>query len=434
MRSQWIRALLVATTLLVLSVARTPVFGHGHGRVAYLDPEETVLGIPTSYLLPTTYIEPTSYLASTSYVVPTVYATTYASPVSSLAATAYIVPTTYRTTGLFASRRLVARPIYTTTSNYYVATAYYPTTAYYATTAYYPTISSYPTVLDYPIVATSASSCCGTVAVSASPCDAVASGPATVTAAPSSPVPAAPSRHPTDANAPSNAAPAERRASVVESEPAYNPQNSVRSSDVRTAPEPAPPITPSPMDTGIASPPAAPPAEREPAPAPAPPPSRASTPAPAQLHPAPNKQENAATAPAEPNPPLAPTAEDDSLTLPPPVSPETIQREARRPVLPSRALTGVTPHILSGKVVSSNTGEGEEGVQVIISDRLQMSADRTALTDAFGRYAVRLPDGDWTVKVTMPSGRTYAVSEITVSGERIVDSLGRNVPSLTITR
>jgi hypothetical protein len=34
----------------------------------------------------------------------------------------------------------------------------------------------------------------------------------------------------------------------------------------------------------------------------------------------------------------------------------------------------------------------------------------------------------------MPSGRVYAVSQITISGGTITDSHGRDVPSLTITR
>ena len=57
-----------------------------------------------------------------------------------------------------------------------------------------------------------------------------------------------------------------------------------------------------------------------------------------------------------------------------------------------------------------------------------------AVTDAFGRYAVRLPDGDWTVKVTSASGKVYSVSEVTVSGGQISDELGRDVPTLTINR
>ena len=55
-------------------------------------------------------------------------------------------------------------------------------------------------------------------------------------------------------------------------------------------------------------------------------------------------------------------------------------------------------------------------------------------TDAFGRFVMRVPDGDWTVSVTMPSGRVYSVSQIIVSNGQITDEIGRDVPSLVITR
>jgi hypothetical protein len=47
---------------------------------------------------------------------------------------------------------------------------------------------------------------------------------------------------------------------------------------------------------------------------------------------------------------------------------------------------------------------------------------------------VKLPEGDWTVKVAMPSGRVYEVSQITISGGQITDNFGRDIPSLIITR
>ena len=73
-------------------------------------------------------------------------------------------------------------------------------------------------------------------------------------------------------------------------------------------------------------------------------------------------------------------------------------------------------------------------MRVTVSNRVGTFADRVAVTDAFGRYAVRLPDGDWTVKVTSASGKVYSVSEVTVSGGQISDELGRDVPTLTINR
>jgi hypothetical protein len=90
--------------------------------------------------------------------------------------------------------------------------------------------------------------------------------------------------------------------------------------------------------------------------------------------------------------------------------------------------------VLEGKVVSGDTRETEEGVQITLTNRLGTYADRVVQSDAYGRYAVRLPDGDWTVRVTMPSGRSYAVSQLSVGGGQIVDDQGRDIPTLVITR
>jgi len=97
-------------------------------------------------------------------------------------------------------------------------------------------------------------------------------------------------------------------------------------------------------------------------------------------------------------------------------------------------VTRLSRNVLQGRVVSGDTGTTEEGVQLVVSSRTNAFTDRVANTDAFGRYAIKVPDGDWTVNVVMPSGRMYPVSQITVSGGQITDDLGRNVPSLTITR
>ena len=85
-------------------------------------------------------------------------------------------------------------------------------------------------------------------------------------------------------------------------------------------------------------------------------------------------------------------------------------------------------------MVSGDTGSLEEGVQVIVSSQTNAFRDRTTTTNTNGRYSLRVPDGDWTVSVVMPTGRAYPVSRITISGGEIVDDLGRDVPSLTITR
>jgi hypothetical protein len=84
--------------------------------------------------------------------------------------------------------------------------------------------------------------------------------------------------------------------------------------------------------------------------------------------------------------------------------------------------------------VAIENGRPEEGVRITLSSKRSGVGDLVVSTDASGRYGVRLPDGDWTVKITMPSGRVYAVSELVVSQGQINDDLGRPIPSLTITR
>jgi len=91
-------------------------------------------------------------------------------------------------------------------------------------------------------------------------------------------------------------------------------------------------------------------------------------------------------------------------------------------------------NVLVGKVKARDTSEPEEGVRVFVSNRENTSERREALTDALGRFAIRVPDGDWTVSVTMPSGRVYSVSQIIVTNGQITDERGRDVPSLVITR
>ena len=109
-----------------------------------------------------------------------------------------------------------------------------------------------------------------------------------------------------------------------------------------------------------------------------------------------------------------------------------MRRESRKPV--DLSAPRASRNILEGKVVSGEGGQPEENVRVTVSNRAGAFVDRTVTTDAYGRYAIRVPDGDWTVKVTMPSGRVYDVYQLTVSGDQITDDRGEAVASLTITR
>jgi hypothetical protein len=125
--------------------------GHGRAETVYVSPVETDLAVPTSY------VTSTSSALTTAYISPTIYTSAYVPTTYYLSPTAYVIPS-YRATRYLAPRRVVERPVYTTTRYYYDAT---PTT-YYT-----------PTVVDYP-VATSYES----------PCETTASSP-TVTSAPS---------------------------------------------------------------------------------------------------------------------------------------------------------------------------------------------------------------------------------------------------------
>ena len=129
-------------------------------------------------------------------------------------------------------------------------------------------------------------------------------------------------------------------------------------------------------------------------------------------------------------------ADDESLEpAPTGAGPGTIRRDSKKPALATpNTLRSELRNVLFGRVKSRDTSEPEEGVRVTITSRTRAFEDKVALSDAFGRFAVKVPDGDWIVKVTMPSGRVYPVSEITVSNGMITDTIGRDIPSLVITR
>jgi hypothetical protein len=107
---------------------------------------------------------------------------------------------------------------------------------------------------------------------------------------------------------------------------------------------------------------------------------------------------------------------------------ETMLRQVKKPVYDTR-------NILKGKVISADTRQAEEGITVILSNPTRTFVDRQVLTDAFGEFKVSLPDGDWTVKIKMPSGSIVAVGQeyVTASGGKVTYSSGQ-VGELVITR
>ena len=384
-------------------------------QVLYLEtadwlPTASVLALPTSYVVAGTYAVPTSY------TIPTVYATAYVTESALLAPTTYVAPTYYETRfrrgGLFG-RRLVetTRAYYLPTTAYYPTTYYYPTT-FYPTTYYYPTTFYSPTVLDTSVVSTSyttarSSACCG--------------GETIVAAAPA--VRMYPSEQTPVATTPAPRTNTRSRTSPIQSEPAED--DSINSNVPELPPrEPAPRSDASGAAAGRSDSPPNPPV-------------------PARVQPKPASPNTSPTSPVTSGGverPRAPAGPED--LEPAPAGDQTTgsgsggqRRVVQKPVLPaSRDVRSQYRNVLFGRVKTRDTNEPEEGVRVTISNRTNAYADRVALTDAFGRFAVKVPDGDWTVNVTMPSGRAYSVSQITVSNGLISDDIGRDIPSLVITR
>ncbi len=337
---------------------------------------ETSYVSSTAYLAPTTSIlaVPTSYYVPSSYVLPTSYVvpTTYAT--TAYAYTSSLTPTYY----LRPSAYYVGSAANLVTSSYLVPTA---RASNYVVRRYIPTVAS--TVVDYPVVTSTTylADDCGSTSVIAAPAP-VASSPSTSTLIQSTPTTSSPERRPTPS---------------YESAPDEEPT-------LRSGPAPtAEAVSPSGPDP---NPPAA----------------------------------------ILPEPDYAPTtspAERDTTTPPAPADfpsfESVVPRETRRPVY-SNNDPGVRPvsmsqGILEGRVVSADNGQPEGGVRVILTDRRDRYTDRVANTDALGRYAFNLPEGDWTVRVEMPSRKVFPVKEITVSGGQITTTDdGRELAALTIKR
>ncbi len=404
--------------LAVLMLAVSSV--SARAQVLYLEtsdwvPTASVLALPTSYVVAGTYAVPTSY------AIPTVYATAYVTQSALLAPTTYVAPTYYETR--FRRRGLFGRRLVETTRAYYL-----PTTAYYPTTYFYPTTFFSPTVLDTAAVSTGyttarASDCCGGETIAAVTPE-VRSYPSEQAPAATAP---APRSNPRSRSAPLQSQPAEddSTSSNVPELPAReqdNKQDGLGAAASRPDSPPAPQVpsrsTAPPAGTGT---PATKPA------------------IPATGSPASGAQPKVATPKTgAADLPLAPAGGDDLQPFP---GEETTgagtggKRVVQKPVLSMpREVRSQYRNVLFGRVKTRDTNEPEEGVRVTISNRTSAYADRVTLTDAFGRFAVKVPDGDWTVNVTMPSGRAYSVSQITVSNGLISDDIGRDIPSLVITR
>jgi hypothetical protein len=138
-----------------------------------------------------------------------------------------------------------------------------------------------------------------------------------------------------------------------------------------------------------------------------------------------------------PAPIPSPAGPGNPLEFPNVSGDEAVRRSANKPVIPSLdAPRRLAQSILRGRVVSADTRMPETGVEVILIDRLGRFANRTTRTDATGRFALALPEGDWSILLTMPSGRALAVEQgvVTASAGKVSDRWGRELTNLVLSR
>jgi hypothetical protein len=383
----------------------------------------------TVYVNPTvaTVAWPTSYVSSRSYVVPTAYG--FPSYIPAAYEPVTLAPT-YLTTGyvvrrgLFGRLRLVERPLvasYLPTT--YVSSSYYPTSyrlRSYAPPVYTPTVFEYPRVWESSYRVASASDC--------NPCD--------------TPVTASTYR----------SYPAASQGDSAGDQTYSVPRSSGASRSVRSEATEDPTI-PSVVDPPQAEEPplrssvqgpaktATPAATADSPPKPPIPQREQSTAAPAQPAPVTPRtgtetQKSGTTNPAsKPVAPAAPGGDPVEPDLKPaPVDgTATNRRETLRPIYPiTRVLRPELRNVLVGRV-ESDSGEPQGEVSVSVNRADNAAIRRSGMTNAFGTFAIRLTDGEWTVNVRMPSGRFYAVRSVSVSEGKIVDNQeGREVRNLII--
>jgi hypothetical protein len=374
-----------------------------YSSTVFASPIETAFSVPSSYVT-TSYSSPsilsTSFYSPTSYVVPTTaylptsavyYPTRYSRPYRYRyrASRAYI-PTSYWDTPVVATSMSVYSPAPLISTSRVVYDSLMPTSY----------IVSRPTTYVVPtsttMIASSSSACCDSAE--------------TVVTRPAAPVNAAPSSRPQIQSTPSNVVPQRE-----EQAPSANLESNPTTESTYTGPAPKRPITSTQAPAAPAEPTQAPAAKVEQTPPPVP-----------------KVEAPAATDPAAPTSP--------ALDAFPPISPRTsldaptTRRDSMRPSLSNQLASSMA--ILNGKVLARGSNRAEEGVKVVLQDQMDRFADRVAMTDAYGRFAVSLPTGDWALKVTMPSGNVMAVDTgpLTSSGGEVSDGSGVAVPLVTIRR
>jgi hypothetical protein len=429
------------------------------------DAMETVYVIPSSFTLPvaTSYVVSASWAAPTAYAVPTYYTTAYWMDPVVLAQPTYAATAYVSRRGLFRRRWLVERPVLTAYSTSYVPTTYVVPAPSYRATSYSLTD---PMVVPSAYVA-SADCPCPTAVASAAPTysspsrssGATTSGGASRSRAVRSEADDRASMSSNVEPPPENLNPVgsgEANANATETAPSIKPDLPARIGDNTDNTPPPPPAA---AGTGSAAINATG----------GNPQGGASRPTPAAggagqtggagssspgggTNPNPSggnagAGNSGASNPGLGNsgtrsnpgaiaPPTAPAAPADSgLGAPPPIGPSgETRRDSMRPsTYATRPARASFRNVLIGTVNSSSAGQPEEDVRVSVRN-ISTGSGKSTTTNAFGRFAVSLADGDWAVDVTMPSGRVYEVSRLRVSDGLITDSQGRRVPTLDITR
>ena len=138
------------------------------------------------------------------------------------------------------------------------------------------------------------------------------------------------------------------------------------------------------------------------------------------------KKTNTPAAPADGSEPIdlepAPQAQEGDI----------IRRESMKALYPTSRVAA-RRNVLFGTVEDDYRRPREE-VPVVVVNRFNSSIRHTGVSDAYGGFAIRVPDGQWIVRVTMPSGNTQPVRDITVSGGRVIDNAeGKDMANLIIT-
>jgi hypothetical protein len=465
MRSFGFRLTFLVATLWTAGGSTAWALGHRWDAVetVYVMPSSVALPVPTSYVVSTSWAEPTAY------VVPTYYTTAYWMDPVVLAQPAYAETAYVRRRGLFGRRWEVERPVVATYATSYVPTTYYTTsyvpTVYSAAPAYRATSYTVAGPVYVPSAYIAAADC--------------VCPPALASAAPIYPPPSSG----TAAGTGTGSRPRVRESVPSDVEPPpddLSPAGRGSAGAGGTAPGRSSGYSEGVRDTS----PAAPPAQRPQTPAVRPettvpqgvtPPAPGNVPGgqggttqppagtgqvgspgvgtPGRLNPRASgaNQGGGTTGSATPGlgssgatqggnetgtgPAAPPQAPGDVDSGPPPVTPAgDYRRESMRPsnygTVPVRP---AVRSVLVGVVRSDTDGELEEGVRIGLRN-LATGTAKSTTTDAFGKFAVRVPDGDWAVEVPTRSGRVYEVSQIRVVNGQITDTTGRRVPSLEITR